>query len=133
MCDSKVFAKEIRLENHGEHMPRIFIHLVALAAISVCLVALALPASVRAQSDVTKVYKTNCVLCHAADGSGSSPSGKAMKAKDLRSPEVQGKSDVELAEFIARGKDKMPAFGKKLKPDDIKQLVAYIREMAAKK
>jgi mono/diheme cytochrome c family protein len=56
-----------------------------------------------------------------------------MKAKDLKSSEVQGKSDAELAEFITQGKDKMPAFGKKLKPDDIKQLVAYTREMAAKK
>lgn len=56
-----------------------------------------------------------------------------MKAKDLRSPEVQGKSDAELAEFITQGKGKMPAFGKKLKPDDIKQLVAYIREMATKR
>jgi cytochrome c6 len=133
MCDSRVFAKVISLENHGEHMPRIFIHLVALAAIFVCLVALAPPASVRAQNDAAKAYKTNCVLCHAADGSGSSASGKALKAKDLRSPEVQGKSDAELAEFIVQGKGKMPAFGKKLKPDDIKQLVAYIREMAAKK
>ncbi len=61
------------------------------------------------------------------------PSGKAMKAKDLKSSEVQGKSDAELAGFITQGKDKMPAFGKKLKPDDINQLVAYTREMAAKK
>jgi len=51
----------------------------------------------------------------------------------LKSSEVQGKSDAELAGFITQGKDKMPAFGKKLKPDDINQLVAYTREMAAKK
>ena len=101
--------------------------------IFICLAILVLSSGARAQSDTAKVYKTNCVLCHAADGSGSSPSGKAMKAKDLKSSEVQGKSDVELAEFITQGKGKMPAFGKKLKPDDIKQLVAYTREMAAKK
>jgi cytochrome c6 len=105
----------------------------APASIFICLAILVLSSGLRAQSDVAKIYQKNCVLCHAADGSGSSPSGKAMKAKDLRSPEVQGKSDAELAEFITQGKGKMPAFGKKLKPDDIKQLVAYIREMAAKK
>jgi mono/diheme cytochrome c family protein len=103
------------------------------ASIFICLAILVLSSGARAQSDTAKVYKTNCVLCHAADGSGSSPSGKAMKAKDLRSHEVQEKSDADLAEFITKGKDKMAAFGKKLKPDDIKQLVAYTREMAAKK
>lgn len=120
-------------------MPRIFVHLVAPAGISVCLIALAVPAGVHAQSDVAKVYKTNCVLCHAADGSGNSPSGKALGAKDLASNEVQEKTDAELAEVIAKGKakmptakGKMPAFGAKLKPDDIKQLVAYIRAMPKK-
>jgi cytochrome c6 len=113
-------------------MPRTFVHLVALAGISVCLIALTAPAGVQAQSDVAKVYKTNCVLCHAADGSGNSASGKALGAKDLASSEVQKKSDAELTEAIARGKGKMPAFGAKLKPDDIKQLVAYIRALPKK-
>jgi cytochrome c6 len=106
---------------------------LAPASIFIGLAILVLSSGLRAQSDTAKVYKTNCVLCHAADGSGSSATGKAMNAKDLRSHEVQGKSDAELAEFITQGKGKMPAFGKKLKPDDIKQLVAYIRDMAAKK
>jgi mono/diheme cytochrome c family protein len=113
-------------------MRRIFVHLVAPAGISVCLIALAVPAGVHAQSDVAKVYKTNCVLCHAKDGSGNSPSGKTLGAKDLASSEVQKQSDAELTEVIAKGKGKMPAFGTKLKPDDIKQLVAYIRTMPKK-
>ena len=113
-------------------MPRIFVHLVAPASISVCLIALAVPVDLHAQSDVAKVYKTNCVLCHAANGSGSSPSGKALGAKDLASSEVQRKTDAELTEVIAKGKGKMPAFGAKLKSDDIKQLVAYIRAMPKK-
>jgi cytochrome c6 len=113
-------------------MPRTFVHLVALAGISVCLIALAAPTGVQAQSDVAKVYKTNCVLCHAADGSGNSTSGKALGAKDLASSEVQKKPDTELTEVIAKGKGKMPALGAKLKPDDIKQLVAYIRALPKK-
>ncbi len=113
-------------------MPRIFVRLVARAGVFVCLIGLALPVDVHAQSDVAKVYKTNCVLCHAADGSGNSSSGKALGAKDLASNEVQKKTDAELAEVIAKGKGKMPAFGAKLKPEDIKQLVAYIRAMPKK-
>ena len=94
---------------------------------------LALPTATHAQSDPAKIYKTNCVLCHSADGSGDSPSGKALHAKDLRSDEVQKESDAELAEVITKGRGKMPAFGAKLKPDDVTKLVAYIRGMANKK
>ena len=114
-------------------MSRIFVRLVVPAGIPACLIALALPAGVYAQSDVAKVYKTNCVLCHAADGSGNSPSGKALGAKDLASSEVQKKTDAELAEIISQGKGKMPAFGKKLKTDDLQQLVSYIRALPKKK
>jgi mono/diheme cytochrome c family protein len=71
-------------------------------------------------------------LCHAADGSGNSPSGKALGAKDLASSEVQKKPDAELTDVITKGKGKMPAFGAKLKADDIKQLLAYIRAMPKK-
>jgi mono/diheme cytochrome c family protein len=87
------------------------------------------PSSARAQNDAGKIYKTNCVLCHAPDGSGSTPTGKALKADDLRSDVVQKKTDAELTAAITNGKGKMPAFGKKLKPDDIAQLVAFIRAL----
>ena len=89
------------------------------------------PAATRAQ-DSAALYKTNCTLCHAADGSGSSPSGKALQAKDLRSPEVQKNSDADLTAAITNGQGKMPAFGKKLKSEDISGLVAYIRSLAKK-
>ena len=93
---------------------------------------LALPNAVRAQNDATKVFKTNCTLCHADDGSGNSPTGKALKAKDLRSAEVQKQTDAALTEVIAKGRGKMPAFGSKLSPDVINSLVAYIRQLAKK-
>jgi cytochrome c6 len=104
----------------------------ALAAFVAILAALALPRSARAQDDAAKTFKAKCVLCHADDGSGSSPTGKALKAKDLRSDEVQKKSDAELTATITKGQGKMPAFGSKLSPDMIKSLVAYIRAMAKK-
>lgn len=112
---------------------RLSIPSTASAGIFICLITLGLPSAVRAQTDAAKLYKTNCVLCHAADGSGSSSSGKALGAKDLRSAEVQKQTDAALSEFITKGKGKMPAFGAKLTPDDIKQLVAYIRELPKQK
>jgi mono/diheme cytochrome c family protein len=126
-----VVVKTFGAKPNGEHMRRIFLNSVP-AGIFLALLALALPSTLSAQTDVAKVYKTNCVLCHAADGSGNSPSGKALGAKDLASSEVQKKSDAELTEGITKGKGKMPAFGAKLKPDDIKQVVAYIRSMGKK-
>ena len=105
---------------------------VASAAFSISLAILALPSGTRAQSDAAKVFKTNCTLCHGDDGSGNSPSGKALKAKDLRSDEVQKQTDAALAEVIAKGRGKMPAFGSKFSPDVINSLVAYIRQLAKK-
>ena len=102
------------------------------ATIIIGLAVIVFPGLMRAQNDAEKTYKTNCVLCHAPDGSGSSASGKALKAQDLRSDAVQKKSDAELTASIANGKGKMPAFAKKLKADDITQLVAYIRTLPKK-
>jgi cytochrome c6 len=103
---------------------------LTLVGMLCCVVA---PFAMQAQSDADKIYKTNCVLCHSADGSGGSPTGKAMHAKDLRSDEVQKQSDAALAEVISKGRGKMPAFGAKIKPDDVTKLVAYIRALANKK
>lgn len=87
----------------------------------------------QAQSDAAATYKTNCALCHGADGSGSTGTGKALHAQDLRSSDTQKQSDAQLADVITKGRGKMPAFGAKIKPDGIQQLVAYLRTLAAKK
>ena len=105
---------------------------VASATFFISLAILTLPSGTRAQSDAAKVFKANCTLCHGDDGSGNSPSGKALKAKDLRSDEVQKQTDAALAEVISKGRGKMPAFGSKFSPDVINSLVAYIRQLAKK-
>ena len=80
-----------------------------------------------------KLYQTKCAACHAADGSGNTTVGKVLKLRDIRDPEVQKMSDEDLTTLIAKGKDKMPANEKALKPEQIKSLVAYVRELAEKK
>jgi cytochrome c6 len=115
----------------GEAMQRI-LRLLAPAVLLASLTTLTFPATVRAQSDAAKTFKVNCVLCHGEDGSGNTPTGKALKAKDLRSDEVQKLTDAELAAVISKGKGKMPAFGSKFSPDFINSLVAYIRQLPKK-
>jgi mono/diheme cytochrome c family protein len=90
------------------------------------------PCWIAAQSDAAGLFKAKCAMCHAENGSGNSPSGKALKAKDLRSAETQAKSDTELSDVIAKGRNKMPGFGQKLRPDQIQQLTAYVRQLGKK-
>jgi cytochrome c6 len=95
----------------------------ALTAIGVVFI-LSLPA--HAQNASETLYKSKCLACHGADGSGTAM-GKKMSAHDFATPEVQNMSDAELADAITNGKNKMPKYGASLKPADIKGLVAYIR------
>src|ERR1700720_3590392 len=108
-------------------MQRLFLSFIAAS------ILMALPTATQGQSDAAKLYKTNCALCHSADGSGDSPSGKALHAKDLRSEEVQKQSDEALSEIITKGKGKMPAFGAKIKPEDVTNLVSYLRALPKQK
>ena|SRR5690348_15108747 len=103
------------------------------AVLFMSLTMLALSIGLRAQSEAAKVYKANCAPCHGPDGSGNTPTGKALKVKDLSSDEVQKQTDAALAEVIAKGKGQMPAFQAKLSPDVIKSLVVYVRQLAKKK
>lgn len=79
-----------------------------------------------------QLYKTKCAACHGADGKGQTPAGKANKLRDLGSADVQKQSDADLTAVIANGKNKMPAYGKSLKPEQVKELVAYIRSFVKK-
>ncbi len=78
------------------------------------------------------IFKAKCTACHGAYGSGSTVLGKKWNLRDLRSDEVQKLSDAQLSELITKGRNKMPAFGKTLGEEKVKQLVAYIRELGKK-
>lgn len=75
------------------------------------------------------VYKAKCAVCHGATGKGDSPAGKNMGVLSFSDPKVAGKSDAELKDVIEKGKNKMPSYGKSLKPDEIQGLVAYLRSL----
>jgi mono/diheme cytochrome c family protein len=95
------------------------------------LAVLFLPAT-SALADAEANYKAKCAGCHGADGAGSTPAGKAMKARDFHSPEVQKETDMELTDIIANGKNKMPKYADKLKEAEIKELTAYVRALGKK-
>lgn len=88
--------------------------------------------STRADDTGEKTYASKCAACHGPDGKGQTAMGKTNKLRDLASAEVEKLSDEELSAIIANGKNKMPAYGKSLKPEQIKELVAYIRALGKK-
>jgi cytochrome c6 len=85
-----------------------------------------------AQSSGADTYKARCQMCHAADGSGDTPAGKAMKARPFNSPDVVKESDAELTAVIKNGKGKMPAFAGKLTDPQITDVVTYIHTLQKK-
>jgi len=97
---------------------------VGLLSLIVVLPALA--------QDAGATFKSKCAMCHAPDGSGNSPAGKAMNVPDLKSEAVQKLSDAELTDVITKGKNKMPAYKDKLTAAEIKGLVGYVRGLAKK-
>jgi mono/diheme cytochrome c family protein len=86
----------------------------------------------KAQSPAEKNYTKNCAACHGADGSANTPAGKATKALDFHSAAVKNQTDDQLAAAIAKGKTPMPGYEKQLKPDEIKDLVAYVKMLGSK-
>lgn len=79
--------------------------------------------------DTAALYKAKCAACHGPDGKGDTAAGKKLGVKDFHSPEVAKMSDAELFDITKKGKDKMPAYDKKLTDDQIKDLIKYIREL----
>jgi cytochrome c6 len=107
-----------------------FMFRIGQKLIWVVAIVLALGASARA--DGAGDFKAKCAMCHAADGSGSTATGKTLKVRDLGSADVQGQTDAQLTAIITDGKNKMPAYKGKLTDDQIKGLVTYVRGLAKK-
>jgi len=82
--------------------------------------------------DGAATFKSKCAACHGADGTGNTAVGKSMKIHDLSSADVQKQTDEQLTGIITNGKGAMPAYQDKVTADQIKQLVAFIRQLAKK-
>jgi mono/diheme cytochrome c family protein len=107
--------------------------IAALAVVLLIATALSMPPAALADAAAgAQLYKDKCVGCHGADGSGSTPMGKALKVQDVRKPEIQAKTDAELAASITNGKGKMPPQKGNLSAAQIGEIVAYIRTLAKK-
>ena len=97
-----------------------------------CAACLMCAGSSQAQN-AAATFKAKCAGCHGADGKGNTGAGKALGVHDFTSPAVQKMTDEELTEAVTKGKNKMPAYGSSMSAAEIKDLVAYVRELGGKK
>ena len=94
---------------------------------------IAISASTATAQDVASLYKAKCVMCHGADGKGATPAGKTTGVRSFAAPDVQKESDAELTKITEKGKAKMPAYENKLTAAQVKDLVAYVRDLGKAK
>jgi len=78
------------------------------------------------------VFQKQCIGCHGADGRAQTETGKKVGAADLTSDAVQRETDSNLSKIVQDGKGKMPAFEGRLSDDEIRAVIAYVRELAKK-
>jgi mono/diheme cytochrome c family protein len=77
-----------------------------------------------------QLYAKQCASCHGKDGSAKTIKGKLKHARNLADPDWQGRvSDERIFNSIMNGKEKMPAYGKKLSQEQIEALATYVRAL----
>lgn len=102
------------------------IRMLTMTAFTMAAFALGVSAYAASTSSGADVYKAKCAMCHGDDGKGLEP----MHTPDFTDPKWQKEhSDQYIVDTIKNGKKgtMMLAFGDKLKPAEIQELLHYIR------
>lgn len=75
-------------------------------------------------------FAKHCAVCHGEKGDGGrvTVEGKKLKVPSLREGHALTHPDDKLVKQITEGSDEMPAFKDKLKPEEINDLVRFIRK-----
>jgi cytochrome c6 len=110
----------------------------AMRTLTYATIATLLASSVFGQSSKgsngpgAEVFREQCIGCHGPDGRAQTETGKKVGAADLTSDSVQKETNSSLSKIVQDGKGKMPAFEGRLSDDEIRAVVAYVRELARK-
>ena len=87
------------------------------------------------QVHAKKVWGYDCALCHGEKGDGKGDVADSMKLtlKDYTKPDsLKDMTDGQMYDIILKGKGQMPGEEGRAKPDDIWNMVIYIRSMSKK-
>ena len=83
-----------------------------------------------------RVYATQCAMCHGATGDGKGDLAADMKLnlRDYRDPDsLKDMTDGELFYILTKGKGDMPGEEDRMKPEQLWNLINFIRSLAKKK
>jgi mono/diheme cytochrome c family protein len=87
------------------------------------------------QAKAKKMYGYDCAMCHGekGDGKGDLVADMKLTLKDYSDPAtLKDLSDGDIFNIIKNGKGQMTGEGDRAKPDDIWNLVIYVRSFAKK-
>jgi mono/diheme cytochrome c family protein len=82
-----------------------------------------------------KKYGQDCAMCHGKEGAGDGDLAEDMhlKLKDFREAEaLKDLSDADIYKIINNGKGKMMGEEGRLKPDEIWDVVIFVRTLSKK-
>jgi len=82
-----------------------------------------------------KAYGLDCAMCHGLSGAGDGDLAADMKLKlkDYRDPEtLKGMTDGEIYTIIEKGKGQMSGEEGRMKPNQIWDVVNYLKSLAKK-
>jgi mono/diheme cytochrome c family protein len=78
------------------------------------------------------VFNTYCMNCHGETGKGDGPIGKSLVPPAANLTQLQNKSDDMIRKTIQNGRPgtAMPSWKNDLSPQDIQDVLAYIRHLS---
>lgn len=119
------------IERKGNAIMKLMKLVILIVAIALALF-LMIPNLSWAGDDGASIYKAKCAACHGAEGAGK----PAAKIPSLVSDDAKKLSDADLTDAIANGgKDKKPMHtfsAKGVTPDQVKMVIAYVRDLQKK-
>lgn len=107
-----------------------------VSTVLACALGSALPLAAFADAAAGKpVYEKMCASCHGADGKGNAAKAKVLKLDpallNLGRDEVKDQTKEQKKAILADGKERMPAYAKKLTPAELDSVIDYTMTLIA--
>ncbi|HSF75039.1 MULTISPECIES: cytochrome c6 PetJ [unclassified Microcoleus] len=102
---------------------------IALLAIAIFTVGFGRPALAGDAANGAKIFSSNCAACHIGGGNVV----MAMKTLKKEALEKYGMNSLEaITTQVTKGKNAMPAFAGRLKPEQIEDVATYVLSQSEK-
>jgi len=76
------------------------------------------------------IFKAQCVACHGPGGKGNGPAAAALNPRPANladAARMEKLSDDSLLQIVTAGRLTMPGYGRTLTPEQVREVVAYVR------